>query len=190
MIRWLLAAALVLGVIPASAQNGARQVPLGFCSMSSMSSATLITVSTCAIASALTGTAGAGAAANILTVTAVTGAVTVGSTLSGAGIPAGTTVVAQLTGPLGGAGTYLTSVPTTASAASLTAGGIPLGTSYAILCAYTQAVNYRDDGGAVTGTTSGQAIAAGQCISYNGTFSQLQFFQVTSGAILGVSFYR
>jgi hypothetical protein len=45
-------------------------------------------------------------AANVLTVSSLTGTVTVGMTLSGTGVASGTLVTAQLTGPTGGAGTY------------------------------------------------------------------------------------
>jgi len=45
-------------------------------------------------------------AANVLTVSSLTGSVTVGMTLSGTGVASGTLVAAQLTGPAGGAGTY------------------------------------------------------------------------------------
>lgn len=71
-------------------------------------------------------------------------------------------------------------------------GGIPAQTTYAVICAYTQGVVWRDDGTAPTGTpgTGGQGLAAGQCLPYNGTMTAIQFIQQTSGAILGVSFYR
>jgi hypothetical protein len=71
-------------------------------------------------------------------------------------------------------------------------GGIPAGTAYAVICAYVQGVVWRDDGTAPTGTpgTGGQGIAANQCLPYNGTFTAFQVIQQTSGAILGVSFYR
>lgn len=63
-----------------------------------------------------------------LVVTAVTGAITpgvgaAGDTISGTGVPAGTTIIAQVSGTPGGAGTYTTSVATTASAATVTAFG-------------------------------------------------------------------
>jgi hypothetical protein len=45
-------------------------------------------------------------AANVLTVSSLTGTITIGMTLSGTGVASGTLVTAQLTGPAGGAGTY------------------------------------------------------------------------------------
>lgn len=71
-------------------------------------------------------------------------------------------------------------------------GGLPLGATYAVVCAYTQGVVWRDDGPAPTATpgTGGQGIAAGQCIPYNGRMAQILFVQQTGGAILGASFYK
>lgn len=64
------------------------------------------------------------ATGNQLAVTSVTGKLVVGDTLSGTGIPAGTTIIA---GPsAGGAGTYTTSVVTTAAAATVTSFGVNL----------------------------------------------------------------
>jgi hypothetical protein len=54
-----------------------------------------------------------------LAVTAVNGAIITGATVSGLGVPSGTTIVSQQSGTAGGAGTYTTSVATTASAAPL-----------------------------------------------------------------------
>jgi hypothetical protein len=61
-----------------------------------------------------------------LTVTAVTGLISIGDTISGTGVPAGTTIVSQTSGTTGGAGVYVTSVATTASAATVTSFGIVL----------------------------------------------------------------
>ena len=58
-----------------------------------------------------------------LTVSAVTGVLSVGETLSGTGIPAGTTIVSQTSGTTGGAGVYVTSQATTISAATATSFG-------------------------------------------------------------------
>jgi hypothetical protein len=55
-----------------------------------------------------------------LAVTAVTSAIILGCTVTGTGVPAGTTIVSQQSGPVGGNGSYTTSVATTASAAALT----------------------------------------------------------------------
>lgn len=64
-----------------------------------------------------------------LVVTSVTGLISVGDTISGTGVPVGTTIVAQVSGTAGGAGTYTTSVATTAAAATVTAFGSVLNVS-------------------------------------------------------------
>lgn len=68
-----------------------------------------------------TGTAAASPHAKQLTVTSVTGTILIGSTISGTGVNAGTTILRQFSGTPGGAGVYLTSAATAASAASITA---------------------------------------------------------------------
>lgn len=61
-----------------------------------------------------------------LVVTSVTGRLSVGDTVSGTGITAGTTILSQVSGTPGGAGTYQLSAANTASAATVTAFGIVL----------------------------------------------------------------
>lgn len=68
-------------------------------------------------------------AANQLTVTAVTGLISVGDTISGTGVPAGTTILNQVSGTTGGAGVYTTSNNTTAAAATVTSFGVVLNVS-------------------------------------------------------------
>lgn len=58
-----------------------------------------------------------------LTVSAVTGLISIGDTVAGTGIPAGTTIVSQTSGTTGGAGVYVTSAATTIAAATGTAFG-------------------------------------------------------------------
>jgi hypothetical protein len=58
---------------------------------------------------------------SILTVSSLTGTVTIGMTLTGTGVNAGTTIVNQLTGPAGGVGTYTVQGDTTASSTTITA---------------------------------------------------------------------
>lgn len=76
-----------------------------------------ITPSQTVAAATFTGT-GSG---TTLTAASVTGTIYATDVLSGTGVPAGTTIVKQLTGTPGGAGTYQTSAATTSSGASLTA---------------------------------------------------------------------
>jgi hypothetical protein len=54
-----------------------------------------------------------------LVVTAVAGTIALGNFVAGAGVPGNTIILAQVSGTAGGAGTYTTSQPTTASAAPL-----------------------------------------------------------------------
>jgi hypothetical protein len=60
-------------------------------------------------------------ASSILTVSALTGTITIGMTLTGTGVNTGTTIVNQLTGPAGGAGTYTVQGNNTASSTTMTA---------------------------------------------------------------------
>jgi len=60
-------------------------------------------------------------ASSILTVSALTGTITIGMTLTGTGVNTGTTIVNQLTGPAGGAGTYTVQGDDTASSTTITA---------------------------------------------------------------------
>ena len=55
-----------------------------------------------------------------LTVASVTNPVMIGAVVAGAGVPAGTTITAQQSGPAGGAGVYTTSAATTLSGIALT----------------------------------------------------------------------
>jgi len=60
-------------------------------------------------------------ASSILTVSSLTGTITIGMTLTGTGVNTGTTIVNQLTGPTGGAGTYTVQGDDTASSTTMTA---------------------------------------------------------------------
>jgi hypothetical protein len=57
---------------------------------------------------------------SVLTVSALTGTITVGMTISGTGVNAGATIANQLTGPPGGAGTYTVAGDDTASSTTIT----------------------------------------------------------------------
>jgi hypothetical protein len=84
-----------------------------------------------------------GTPATTLTVSSVAGTITIGATVSGAGIPAGTTIMAQQSGTTGSNGVYTTSQPTTANGTTVaftpppsvtvaTATGTATGTSLAV----------------------------------------------------------
>ena len=64
---------------------------------------------------------GTGSGTN-LTTSAVAGYIVPGSTISGTGVPGGTTIVSQTSGTVGGAGVYVTSAATTSSGATITSG--------------------------------------------------------------------
>lgn len=274
MRRIVIAALLACFAWTAIAQNnGARQVPVGFCYLATLTPATAVTAATC-VSATFNATATTTSLA-LTSTTTVTGVLLPGMGVAGTGIPTGTTLLAQVSGTPGGAGTYTMSAPTTgtsttatstsvsastgviqatntfvagqvvtfgssgtlpaaytvgtpyyvlaanlsasqyelsatnagsvivpatttmtavatSTAANLTAGGIPAGTTYAVMCAYGNSVNYRDDGGAATTTigTGGQNIAVNTCTAYNGTFSQLSLFQSGGAATMGISFYQ
>lgn len=63
---------------------------------------------------------GTGSGTN-LTTSSVTGVIHVGAAIAGTGVPAGTYIVSQTSGPAGGAGVYVTNNVTTSAAAALTA---------------------------------------------------------------------
>ena len=68
---------------------------------------------------------GTGSGTN-LTLSSLTGLVSIGDTVSGTGVPAGTTIVSQTSGTTGAAGVYVTSQATTASSATITTFGTVL----------------------------------------------------------------
>ena len=84
--------------------------------------ATLGSTNTASLGSTSTGTAVVGESTQI-TLSGVTGLVSIGDTLSGTGITAGTTVVSQVSGTTGGAGVYQLSTTNTAAAATITSFG-------------------------------------------------------------------
>jgi hypothetical protein len=66
-----------------------------------------------------TGTAAAAPNGNQLTVSAAVGTIVQGAAITGTGVPAGVTILGQISGTTGGNGVYLTSAATTASGAAL-----------------------------------------------------------------------
>lgn len=175
---------------PLSAQmiSAPSSTPLGFCNPT-VTSATKLTISNCGLAS-FTATG----SSTTLNVTAVSsGTILPGMPISGTGIPSGTFIVRQLavgTGATaGGVGTYQTSQATTASAASISGGGANVNANFALFCASTAAVNFRDDGQAATTTagSGGIIIPSGTCLPYNGTIANVSF--ASSSGVLGVSQY-
>jgi hypothetical protein len=189
---WLLLA--LLWSLPAAAQ-APQQTPMGFCSLGSLASAVAITSTNCVFAT-FTGVV----VGNTLTASSVTGNILPGQPLVGTGIAANTYIQAGITGA-GGAGTYrLSAVITNVNSESMTTAGAPPYAAYALICASTQNINYRDDGVAPTATagSGGQPIFSGNCIPYNATkrvygvpvLQVIQFIQQTATAVIGISFYQ
>jgi hypothetical protein len=83
----------------------------------------------------------------------VTGSIAIGSTITGTGVPGGTTITGQISGTPGGAGTYLTSVATTASSAAITTAGASFtGSATAIGLVASAVTGTLTDGQIVAGT--------------------------------------
>ena len=192
MKRIAIIATMLLATIGlASAQTtvpGQSIVPLGDCQLSASQLGSAIGIASCVRASF---TASAGTPTTQLVVTSVTGVILIGDkVIAGTGATAGTTVVSQVSGTTGGAGTYLLSAVNTTSSASVTTGGIPPGATMAFLQAETADVRYRDDGGVPT-TAIGNIVVHGiPGIFYAGTLSQLQFIALSGSPLLDIGFYR
>jgi hypothetical protein len=158
--------------------------PLGYCQLSATQLSSAIGLASCTRAS-FTGT---GSGTN-LTTTSVTGIIKVGDTVTGTGVPSGTTILSQTSGTAGGAGVYVTSATTTSSSASLTSGGIPSRANLVALQAETANVRYRDDGGAPTASIGEIIVSGQQPFLYSGTLSTLQFIAASGSPLLDVLFY-
>jgi hypothetical protein len=103
---------------------------------------------------------------NELVITAVTGLISIGDSLSGTGVPAGTSIVSQISGTPGGAGVYSTNNPCTSAANTVTSFGDVL------------------DVTAVAGV-----LAVGDAVSGTGVPAGATIQSQVSGAIGGVGVY-
>lgn len=169
----------------AQSGTGIRFVPLGYCQMTGFTAATKITPATCTMASFTASGNGQN-----LTVSAVaSGVIEQFQQITGTGIPAGTYILSQISGIPGGAGIYQTNNPTTSSAATITAGGVPLGATQISFTAEAQALRYRDDNQAPLATV-GMPVAVAVPTIYSGSLIDLQFIAQVSGSINNVSFYK
>ena len=101
---------------------------------------------------------GTGSGTN-LTTSAVAGYIVPGSTISGTGVPGGTTIVSQTSGTVGGAGVYVTSAATTSSGATITSGSFTYTVVGGTAVAGTGTVNSIGvtTANGVSGTSSGGA---------------------------------
>ncbi len=95
-----------------------------------------------------------------LAVTSITGYLSVGDTISGTGVPAGTTIVAQVSGTTGSNGTYTTSTATTAAAATVTGFGTVINVT--AITGYLSVGDTLSSGGVVTAQLSGTAGSTGR----------------------------
>lgn len=197
MLRRIIPLLLLAALAGPASSQATRISPQGSCAIATLTSAVGITTANCVFASftATLSTAG------VLNVTAVaSGTIIPGQVVVGTGVPTGTGnprtasyITGQQSGTTGGIGVYtVANPPTTAvTSESMTTAGIPVNANYALICAYTQNVNYKPDGTAATATvgSGGQQITAGNCIGATTTFSKLSFFQQSATASLAIDFY-
>lgn len=118
-----------------------------------------------------------------------TGAYTAGMLLTGSGVTLGTRIVKQLTGPVGGAGTYQVDTSQTAASESITGaydltvtidGGSPLIAASLDLSAATSFSN------AATLISSALGLSGGQAIAYSSQFAAFTITSGTTGALSSV----
>lgn len=184
--KLFLAAWLALAsILPAKAQGVDplnRLTALGYCQLSAASLVSVQPLANCVQASFT----GVGSGTN-LTISAVTGVIRIGATISGSGIPVGTTILSQTSGTTGFSGVYVTSAATTVNGATTTV-GIPAGATYAALQASTAVVRFRDDGAGPTTSIGFPLNTAAPPMIYSGNLSALLFISTTG--VLDVLFYR
>jgi hypothetical protein len=122
-----------------------------------------------------------GTPATTLTVSAVTGLVSVGDTISGTGVSGTTTIASFVSGTPGGAGVYTTSIATTCSAASITSSSnvldVTASTSGVIAVG-------QDVVGAATGTT---IVSLGTGTGGTGTYVTTATQHLASGALTTIT---
>lgn len=175
---------------PARAQMAAGMslASVGYCQTPAASLASAVDLSAC-VAASFTGTC-SGTPATVLTTSSVTGSIGVGWKPAGTGIVAGTSIVAQLTGTPGGAGTYRVSAACTSSAASLTTVGPPINANAMLMQAEAQNIRWRDDSANPT-TAVGMLLVSGQPpVMFTGQLSAIRFIDAVANGILNVAFYR
>lgn len=193
MRKWFAGAAVAAALVAAPALGQVPRVsPAGSCGITSLGSAVGITTANCVFAQ-FTATLATDGTLNVTAVSS--GVINTGQPLTGTSVPSNAYVSGQISGTTGGVGVYrAANPPTTAiTSESMTTAGIPVGTNYALICAYTQSVNYRPDGSTPTATpgSGGTQIPAtgNNCIGATTTFSKLRFIQQTTSASLSIDFY-
>lgn len=190
-LKIALVAIAALAGMPAFGQGipGAPVVPLGYCQLSATALTSAVKLNLC-VRAAFTATAGSPDATRLV-VTSVSGIIKPGDQIvTGTGLTVGTIITSQISGTVGGAGTYQLSGTNTASSASSTSGGIPPGATMAVLQAEVANVRYRDDGGVPATAVGSLVVSGGAPVLYTGTLSTLQFIAASGSPLLDVSFYR
>lgn len=181
----IFAGSLFLGPARAQMQAGMSLASVGYCQIPTASLNSAVDLSAC-VAASFTATC----SGTTLTASSVTGDIGVGWKPTGTGIVAGSTIVQQLTGTTGGAGTYQVSQACTSSAASLTTVGPPNNANAMLMQAETQNIRWRDDG-AVPTTLVGMLLLSTQpAVMFTGQLSAIRFITATANGVLNVSFYR
>lgn len=77
----------------------------------------------------------------------------------------------------------------TSLATAVGIGSIPPGTTYALIQVETQAVRYTDNGTTPTSSV-GTKLSIGDILVYDAYLPTLKFIEITSGAVLNITFYR
>jgi hypothetical protein len=164
---------------------GQYMIPLGFCQITTALSSA-VKLSSCTWAT-FTGT-GSGTS---MKATSVAGVVAIGETISGTGVPSGTTITGQTSGAPGGVGTYTTSLATTSSSQTISVSGTPTLPSLMLtLQAETAGVRYRDDGVAPTASVGALIVNGFNPMLYTGTLANIQFIAASGSPVLDIGMYR
>jgi len=116
--------------------------------------ASLGSTNTAALGSTSTGTAVVGNPEQI-TISAVTGVLSIGDSVAGTGIPVGTQIVSQISGTTGGAGVYELNEANTAAAATITTFGNVL-----VVSASTGLISVGDTTAGITGVPAGTTVTS------------------------------
>jgi hypothetical protein len=163
---------------------------LGYCQLSASQLAAAISITQCVRAS-WTGNANPSGSTQLVA-TAVTGKILIGDVVVGTGVPSGVTIVSQLSGTPNGQGAYILSAPTTASAASITSGGVPLTATVAYFSveAASSGIRWRDDGVAPTASVGQLMLTGAAPVLYTGSIPALQFIANTGSPLVDITFFK
>lgn len=123
-----------------------------------------------------------------LTVTAIgSGSLAPGLVLSGSGVTVGTTIVSQITGALGGTGTYLVSESQTASSTTITATAADKPAKYVRVVSPGN-VYVKLGGASVAATANDFMLAANEAVVlFTGGNTHIAYLQETAGAKVNIT---